>query len=68
MLRVVGSTFFGWLRAKQHGGCNKRFLTCRWLESSFEGRLELVKEGNKVAWWWFATYNIEFVAATVEST
>jgi len=40
-------SFFGWLRATQHCGCNKWVPTCRWLQSDVEGRLELVKWGIK---------------------
>jgi len=58
-------SLFSWLGATQHCGCNKWRPTCRWLESPVEGRFELVKGEGNVAWW-FATYNVVFVAAMVE--
>jgi len=36
-------SLFGWLRATQHCGCSKWHPTHRWLESTVEVRLELVK-------------------------
>jgi len=43
------NSFFGWLRATQHYGCKNFVTTCRCLQSTVEGRLELVKFESDVA-------------------
>jgi len=44
-----------------------RLTTFAWLEIPVESRLELVKGGSKVAWW-FATWNVQFVEVIEESS
>jgi len=44
------ASFFRWLRATQLYGCKIWVPTCRWLQSTVDGRcFELVKWGSNVA-------------------